>query len=81
MTEHIADHPTFKAVHRAVTSGRLTLDIVHDLERQGYDILGALVTMHRGHGRQALTDAAAKGRLTQHDLMSALVLDRNGRQP
>ena len=71
---HIAAHPAYPTIHRAATRGRLHGADINELTNLGYDIVGALVTLTNTN-RETIRDQAARGELTEHDLLDALTID------
>ena len=71
---HIAAHPAYPTIRRATTQGRLLGADINELTNLGYDIVGALVTLTNTN-RETIRDQAARGELTEHDLLDALTID------
>ena len=71
---HIAAHPAYPTIRRVTTQGRLHAADINELTNLGYDIIGALVTLTNTN-RETIRDQAARGELTEHDLLDALTID------
>lgn len=71
---HIAAHPAYPTIRRATTQGRVSGADINELTNLGYDIVGALVTLTNTN-RETIRDQAARGELTEHDLLDALTID------
>ena len=71
---HIAAHPAYPTIRRVTTQGRLLGADINELTNLGYDIVGALVTLTNAN-RETIRDQAARGELTEHDLLDALTID------
>ena len=71
---HIAAHPAYPTIRRVTTQGRLSAADTNELTNLGYDIVGALVTLTNTN-RETIRDQAARGELTEHDLLDALTID------
>ena len=71
---HIAAHPAYPTIRRVTTRGRLLGADIAELTDLGYDIIGALVTLTNTN-RETIRDQAARGELTEHDLLDALTID------
>lgn len=71
---HIAAHPAYPTIRRVTTQGRLLGADINELTNLGYDIVGALVTLTNTN-RETIRDQAARGELTEHDLLDALTID------
>ena len=71
---HIAAHPAYPTIRRVTTQGRLLGTDINELTNLGYDIVGALVTLTNTN-RETIRDQAARGELTEHDLLDALTID------
>ena len=71
---HIAAHPAYPTIRRAATRGRISGADINELANLGYDIVGALVTLTNTN-RETIRDQAARGELTEHDLLDALTID------
>ena len=71
---HIAAHPAYPTIRRVTTQGRLLDADINELTNLGYDIVGALVTLTNTN-RETIRDQAARGELTEHDLLDALTID------
>ena len=71
---HIAAHPAYPTIRRVTAQGRLLGADINELTNLGYDIVGALVTLTNTN-RETIRDQAARGELTEHDLLDALTID------
>ena len=71
---HIAAHPAYPTIRRVTTQGRLLGADINELTNLGYDIVAALVTLTNTN-RATIRDQAARGELTEHDLLDALTID------
>ena len=71
---HIAAHPAYPTIRRVTTQGRLLSADINELTNLGYDSVGALVTLTNTN-RETIRDQAARGELTEHDLLDALTID------
>ena len=71
---HIAAHPAYPTIRRVTTQGRLLGADINELASLGYDIVAALVTL-TDTDRETIRDQAARGELTEHDLLDALTID------
>ena len=71
---HIAAHPAYPTIRRVTTQGRLLDTDINELTNLGYDITAALVTLTNTN-RETIRDQAARGELTEHDLLDALTID------
>lgn len=71
---HIAAHPAYPTIRRVTTQGRLLGADINELANLGYDITAALVTLTNTN-RETIRDQAARGELTEHDLLDALTID------
>ena len=71
---HIAAHPAYPTIRRVTTQGRLLGADINELTNLGYDIVAALVTLTNTN-RETIRDQAARGELTEHDLLDALTID------
>lgn len=71
---HIAAHPAYPTIRRVTTQGRLSGADINELTNLGYDITAALVTLTNTN-RETIRDQAARGELTEHDLLDALTID------
>ena len=71
---HIAAHPAHPTIRRVTTQGRILGVDINELTNLGYDIVGALVTLTNTN-RETIRDQAARGELTEHDLLDALTID------
>ena len=71
---HIAAHPAYPTIRRVTTQGRLSAADINELANLGYDITAALVTLTNTN-RETIRDQAARGELTEHDLLDALTID------
>ena len=71
---HIANHPAFPAIHRTVTTGRLTGADLNQLEQLGYKVTERVGTLY-GTDTSTIRDCASRGELAEHDLLYALTLD------
>ena len=71
---HIAAHPAYPTIRRVTTQGRLLGADINELTNLGYDITAALVTLTNTN-RETIRDQAARGELTEHDLLDALTID------
>ena len=71
---HIAAHPAYPTIRRVTTQGRLHTADINELTDLGYDIVAALVTLTNTN-REMIRDQAARGELTEHDLLDALTID------
>ena len=71
---HIAAHPAYPTIRRATTQGRLLGTDINELANLGYDITAALVTLTNTN-RETIRNQAARGELTDHDLLDALTID------
>lgn len=70
---HIAAHPAFNTIHRVVTQGRLLGEDINQLHTLGYDIAGALAVL-RCVSSESIKRSAARGELTEHDLLDGIAL-------
>ena len=71
---HIAAHPAYPTIRRVTTQGRLLTTDINELTNLGYDITAALATLTNTN-RETIRDQAARGELTEHDLLDALTID------
>ena len=71
---HIAAHPAYPTIRRVTTQGRISGADINELTNLGYDITAALVTLTNTN-RETIRDQAARGELTDHDLLDALTID------
>lgn len=77
---HIASHPAFPIIHRVTTQGRMLGADLKQLNELGYDIDGALATLGDTN-RDSVWDAAAKGNLNEHHLLTGLSLTKTTPHP